>query len=271
MVRSQTFDNEFKLSQFMNSQGIPIEDVHIAINSSNDLVVFWDDVDDGADYAGGTPTNPIYRGQRGSAGFSRAVGTAGTTLVAGHGRTAVASENKGALTNRSITGTLTNGYVMPGTVYFHMSVSGQEVVDWEGRLVLKGTRDVVGSINYTTKAFTFTFLPQAPVPSGNVLADYEYTSVPDAYIVPPVARLVNISKKGSAADVIVAIYEDSALSRPPVFVGTIPDDGTGGGSLLLKVVSVIQDPTVAERGNRWIVATGGTGALELVLYWERLG
>lgn len=225
------------------------------MNSSGHYAVFYEDP---------TVSGGAIQPGAGALGFSYGAGGAGTVEVR-QKSTAVVAEAQGAITALLVSGTLGNTYVLPGTVVLNNSGgTGPVVVDnGQGKLVLQGTTQQVGVINYATGVFSFAYRATA-AGTGNLTANYEHSDLPDSADVPGSAYLRSISLLSAAATVNVSVYSDAALTVPD-FIGTVPVTAGQGFLNLGGVPSNITDLTTRDR--RWIVVSAAV--TDLRLHWER--
>jgi len=261
-VRTKTLMSEVDLANFMNQNGLSVDSVTGPFtNSSGHLFIFYD-----------APAGPSSVGllpaPSPAAGVSFASASGASTVEVGESRTVVSGEVVGAISGGGYTGTLTSGYVVPGTVELTDSGgTGPTIVDnGSGILVEKGTATRRGTINYSTKAITVTYAYNG-IGTGNLLADYQWSAVPDAGPVPEVARLTQITVTGAAGNIAFEIYEDEAKTKLAVS-GTIVVVG-GIGTLALDHISrTMETVDLTKRDRRWVVVDG---ACDVNLYWERVG
>lgn len=254
-VRAFVAEDINDLTRRMNALGLDIGAVDQHSNESGRYYVLYNDTGAGDTIAPGA----------GAVGFSWAAGSG--TLEVMQKSTDEAAEVVSAISGLSVTGTLGNTYVIPGTVSLTDSGGTGPAMadDLQGNIVEAGTLIKRGTIDYATGAIDITYLT-AKAGTGNLLADYSHSDLPDSGDVPTHAILRNISVL-AGGNVDIAIYEDEALTIP-VFKGTIPVSGGSGFLDLGGLVSVTSETAdMTKRDRRWI--TVSVAVTDLRLYWEQ--
>ena len=230
-VRVKTFLSEQELAAWMTIAGVSLSGIKGPfINSSGQPFLFFED---------STPPRVI-SSLSASSGVSYGEQVGAGTIEAMAWKTPVAAEVVGALTGLSFSGALANSYVIPGSVVLTDSGGTGPTMkdDGNGNLFEAGTTIKRGTVDYATKAVVVNYI-FGKMGTGNLLANYSYSSLPDTSSVPPRCRLTNVSVKGAGANIGFTIYEDSSLATP-VYMGTIPV-AAGEGMLVLpdRVMSTI--------------------------------
>jgi len=257
-VRTAVFPTEHELARYMNQQGLSVDAVSGPYtNATGHLFIFFDG-----------PAVPLPNGAlpAPATGAGMSYGTiAGVGTVVMMALSApITGEVVGAISAGLASGPLAQGYVLPGTVVLTDSGGvGPTMVDnGQGILVEKGTTKRRGTINYTTKVVSISYTASNPG-TGNLEADYSWSTVPDAADVPEVCKLTQIAVSGAGGNIAFAIYEDEALTTPAV-TGTIVVSG-GVGFLPLDYISRILETDPTKRNRRWITVDG---ACTVHLYWS---
>jgi len=287
MKVSKTFKSERELAEFLNKRGLGLNEISGPwINSSNFLFILFED--------GSAPSSIRPGGSAGvSYGADAAVASGGSSLIeVGLSESTETDEDLGAsgyvatmLLN--FTGTLAETYVLPGTV----SISDSDGTgpslqdDGAGTLVetVKGTKR--GTINYATGAvdITYPFNPaqRMYLPTGNILATYKHSSLPDSEAVPPRARLSRMvisTPTANVTDVDYEVYEqEDTAAQPPLLTGSASLTNTAPAIIDLggAISSILEIADMDKRDRRWVkvtptVAPAAESDIRVRMTWEDL-
>lgn len=255
--------------RFLNSRGLGLHDVEIVRNSSGLLTAIYDD--------GVAPE--IIDATAGAVGEAYGEDTniplLGSVIELQAKRTTVLGEVVGAGA-QVFAGVLANfPYVIPRSVVLTDSggVAPELVDDGLGFLIRSIDHTPRGTINYATGAVAVNYHFDE-VPTGNVLADYEYSDLPDTGDVPTLALLSTLVIRlvsGAAVTTITwTIYEDSAATQP-IAQGT---DAISPASPFV-IVDLDDRPShcldLSIRTSRWIkiIPDNATNDFQIRLGWKR--
>jgi hypothetical protein len=260
MVRLKTFRSEQELVQWMNTNGVGLGNITQCVNSSGQPYVLYEEA---------AVDQVIIPGRKSPGGVSYADGTGGAgTYPVMAKRTAIAAELVSAITVQLVTGTLANTYVIPGSVSLTDSGGTGNPMkdDGAGKIVEVGTIAPRGSIDYATGVVSLTY-PANKLGSGNLLADYEYSDLPDTADPPPLCRIVNVAVIGAGGDITFTVYNDEACTVP-AFSGKVTVTA-GEGTLVLggnyAVSPIMEAVDLTHRDRRWVTVSA---ACEFFMYWE---
>ena len=271
MIRSAQFQTDQQLVNFMHAEGISPSAVFVW----NTTVAGWTAIlyDDGT-------ARPYVDGKPDWAGLSYGTGTNLPTVAAGGSvlevkakRTAVAAENTGAGT-RVYTGTLANGYIIPKslTISDDGGTAPSVTDNGLGALVLVSNGEARGTVNYSTKAIAITW-HHDEVPTGDILAAYNYSTLPGSSNVPPRAELdsllITCVSGAGVANVAWRVYEDAAAATPYIASGsTAIIAGVTVNVDLADILSVNLD--TATPNSRWVrlVPDNATNVFTVQLRWK---
>ena len=270
-VKVRMFTTAREAALFMNQNGLALDEIAgLHPDGSNHIMVFYED-------SGGAilDTAPGLVG----VSYGEDENLDGTTLVPVQAkRTAITNENLGADVAGVVTpGTLAQRYVIPGTLVLDDSGGDAPTLvdDGFGKIVLQSkTSEQRGTIAYHTGAYVIQY-PQGEYPSGNVLADYQYSDLPDTGDVPTKIEIDALIVSCDSGALVTAfdweIHETSNASTPPVASGlAVPI--VAGDSVritLNKLVSIQMDQAAAQRVRRWVRITpdDNTNEFSLYMYW----
>ena len=269
MIRSAQFQTDQQLVNFMHAEGISPS----AVVLWNTTIAGWTSIL----YEDGTARTYV-DGKPDWAGLSYGTSTniptpAGVLVEVKAKRTSVVGEVLGVGT-RAYTDTLAQGYVTPKSLTISDSEgSAPSVVDnGLGALVLVTNGAVRGTVNYSTKAIAITW-HHDEVPTGNILATYNYSTLPGSSNVPSRVELdsllITCVSGPGVTTVDWKVYEDAAAAHPYIASGTTAI--VAGQSVnvdLADILSLNLDTT--NPNSRWIEMGPGNAVnvFQVQLRWK---
>jgi hypothetical protein len=256
-VRIKTFKTEQELAKWMTDFGVGLGSIEFFNNSSGQPGLFYED-------PGG---ETIIAGRLSPGGVSIGVAAGAGTIEVKASRTVVVTEVVGAISGNTVSDTLANTYVTPGSVVLTDSGGvGETIIDnAQGQLVTEGSLKPRGTINYGTGAVAFTY-PETKAGTGNLQADYTYSAFPDSSNPSDMIEIQTVAVTGAGGNITFTIYCNSG-ETVPCATGVITVVGGEGVLSLDRALSPIMDTDLTKRDRRWVAVDG---ACTFFMFWQTL-